>query len=97
MTGYALDEPAGVETLFDELHAMGLSGRLRLMHLNDAKNERGSRRDRHEVVGEGSIGLDGFAAIVNRPEVREISGVVETPASGEARKGELERIRSLVR
>ena len=96
VTGYALDEQAGVETLFDELHTMGLTGRLRLMHLNDAKNERGSRRDRHEVVGEGSIGLDGFAAIVNRPEVREISGVVETPASGEARKAELERIRSLV-
>jgi deoxyribonuclease IV len=97
VTGYALDEPAGVGELFDELHSAELAGRLRLVHMNDAKNERGSRRDRHEVVGEGTIGLDGFAAIVNRPEIRAISVVVETPASGDARRAELERIRSLVR
>jgi deoxyribonuclease IV len=97
VTGYAIDQPAGVQALFDELYSTGLAQRLQLVHMNDAKNERGSRRDRHEVVGEGSIGLDGFAAIVNRPEVREISVVVETPASGEARKAELDRIRSLVR
>ena len=93
--GYALDEPEGVDALFDELRASGLSGRLALVHLNDAKHERGSRRDRHEVVGHGSIGLAGFAALLRRPEVRDLSLVVETPASGEARRAELERIRSL--
>jgi deoxyribonuclease-4 len=97
VTGYGLDTPAGVQALFDELHSTNLAERLRLVHMNDAKNERGSRRDRHEVVGEGSIGLDGFAAIVNRPEVREISVVVETPASGDVRRAELDRIRSLIR
>ncbi|HJS27767.1 MAG TPA: hypothetical protein VJ913_11655, partial [Actinomycetota bacterium] len=61
----------------------------------DAKFERGSRRDRHEVVGEGRIGLDGFAAVVAQPEVRDLSVVVETPASGERRRQELETIRSL--
>jgi deoxyribonuclease-4 len=86
-----------VDGLFDELHSTGLADRLQLIHMNDAKNERGSRRDRHQVVGEGTIGLDGFAAIVNRPEVRDLSIVVETPASGETRRAELERIRSLVR
>jgi len=95
-TGYAIDEPACVDALFDELRAAGLGGRLRLIHLNDAKHERGARRDRHEVVGEGSIGLDGFAAILRRPEVQELSLVVETPAAGETRRAELERIRSLV-
>jgi deoxyribonuclease-4 len=95
-TGYALDEPAGVDAMFDELGSRGLSGRLALIHLNDAKFERGSRRDRHEVVGDGSIGLEGFGAILRRPEVRDLSLVVETPASGEARRAELERIRSLV-
>ena len=97
VTGYALDQPAGVDALFDDLHSTGLADRLGLIHMNDAKNERGSRRDRHQVVGEGTIGLDGFAAIVNRPEVRDLSIVVETPASGETRRAELERIRSLVR
>jgi deoxyribonuclease-4 len=94
-SGYGLDEPDGVDALFAELHARGLADRLALVHLNDAKHERGSRRDRHEVVGEGSIGVDGFAAVLRRPELRDLSLVVETPASGERRRLELERIRSL--
>jgi deoxyribonuclease-4 len=81
--------------LFDEIRASGLADRLALIHLNDAKFERGSRRDRHEVVGEGAIGLDGFAAIVRRPELRDLCLVVETPAAGDARRAELDRIRSL--
>jgi deoxyribonuclease-4 len=93
--GYALDDPGGVDALFDEIRASGLADRLALIHLNDAKFERGSRRDRHEVVGEGAIGLDGFAAIVRRPELRDLCLVVETPAAGDARRAELDRIRSL--
>lgn len=93
--GYTLDEPSGVDALFTDLRSSGLAGRLALIHLNDAKYERGSRRDRHEVVGEGMIGLEGFAAILRQPEVRDLSLVVETPAAGEARRAELERIRSL--
>jgi deoxyribonuclease-4 len=96
VAGYALDRPAGVGAMFEELRAEGLGGRLALVHLNDARHERGSRRDRHAVVGEGTIGLEGFAAIVRRPELRDLSLVVETPAAGDARRAELERIRSLV-
>lgn len=95
VAGYALDEPDGVDRFFEELGGSGLATRLALVHLNDAKHGRGSRRDRHEVVGEGAIGLDGFAAILRRPEVGDLSFVVETPASGEARRAELDRIRSL--
>jgi deoxyribonuclease-4 len=96
VAGYALDEPEGVDALFRELAASGLGARLALVHLNDARFDRGSRRDRHEVVGEGRIGLEGFAAIVRRPELRDHCLVVETPAAGETRRAELERIRSLV-
>lgn len=94
-TGYALDAPEGVDACFDELRHEGLDGRLRLVHMNDAKHERGSRRDRHEIVGEGSIGLAGFGAVLARPEIRDLTVVVETPASGERRRQELETIRSL--
>jgi len=95
-TGYALDTPEGVDACFDELAREGLTGRLRLLHLNDAKHDRGSRRDRHEIVGEGMIGLGGFGAVLARPEMRDLSAVVETPASGDRRREELETIRSLV-
>jgi deoxyribonuclease-4 len=94
-TGYALDTADGVDACFEELRSEGLDDRLRLIHMNDAKHERGSRRDRHEVVGEGSIGLAGFAAVLAMPEVRDLPVVVETPASGERRRQELETIRSL--
>ena len=92
-TGYGLDTAEGIDELFAELHATGLADRLALVHLNDAKNERGSKRDRHEVVGDGLIGGAGFTAFLHRPEVRALDLVVETPASGEDRREELERIR----
>jgi deoxyribonuclease IV len=93
-TGYGLDTAEGVGELFAELHDTGLDRRLALVHLNDAKNERGSKRDRHEVVGEGLIGETGFTAFLRRPEVQALDAiVVETPASGETRRDELERIR----
>jgi deoxyribonuclease-4 len=93
--GYAIDGPSGVDELFAELGTAALTARLALVHLNDAAFERGSRRDRHAVVGEGRIGVEGFAAFLGRPEIRELSLVVETPAAGEARRAELARIRSL--
>jgi deoxyribonuclease-4 len=95
-TGYALDTAEGVDALFEELATTGMRERLRLVHLNDAKNERGSKRDRHEVVGDGVIGDAGFSAFLHRPEVGDLSLVVETPASGnDGRRAELEHIRAL--
>jgi deoxyribonuclease-4 len=95
VAGYGLDTPEGVDALFGELVASGIGARLALVHLNDAKFGRGTRRDRHEVVAEGEIGPDGFRAFLHRPEVRELSVVVETPASGDRRRAELDLIRSL--
>ncbi|HEX9124071.1 MAG TPA: TIM barrel protein, partial [Actinomycetota bacterium] len=79
--GYALHEPYGVAACFEELGAVGLADRLVLVHANDAKYERGSRRDRHEHIGEGFIGVEGFFGILRRPEVQDVSFVVETPGT----------------
>ena len=77
--GYALDEPEGVAACFEELRANGLGDRLVLIHANDAKYERGARRDRHEHIGQGGIGVEGFFEILHRPEVQDLALVVETP------------------
>ena len=77
--GYALDEPEGVAACFEELHASGLGDRLVLIHANDAKYERGARRDRHEHIGQGGIGVEGVFEILHRPEVQDLALVVETP------------------
>jgi deoxyribonuclease-4 len=93
--GYGLDEPDGVAACFEDLHANGLAGRLALVHANDAKGERGSRRDRHERIGEGHIGVEGFFEILRRSELRDLDLVLETPSDREQRIRELATLRRL--
>lgn len=57
---------------------IGLS-RLRAVHLNDSKNPLGSRKDRHARLGEGEIGLDALARVVNHPALRALPFYLETP------------------
>ena len=54
-------------------------GRLKAFHLNDSKFGLGSRRDRHEHIGRGEVGLDGFRRILNDRRFRELPMVLETP------------------
>jgi len=66
----------GVLDAFDR--AVGLD-RLRAIHLNDSKNPFPSHKDRHARIGEGSIGLDAFTAIINHPKLRHLPFYLETP------------------
>jgi deoxyribonuclease-4 len=50
-----------------------------MMHLNDSKVPLGSRRDRHELIGEGAIGELPFRRIMNDPRFSDIPKVLETP------------------
>jgi deoxyribonuclease-4 len=53
--------------------------RLRVMHLNDSKTPFNSRRDRHELIGEGSIGDAGFRNLMNDARLARVPKVIETP------------------
>ncbi|MGI6238959.1 MAG: deoxyribonuclease IV [Christensenellales bacterium] len=66
----------GVLTAFDRV--IGLS-RLKAIHLNDSKNPVGSRKDRHEKIGAGSLGTDAIARIINHPALRALPFYLETP------------------
>jgi deoxyribonuclease-4 len=61
---------------FDDLIGMP---RLRVMHLNDSKTPFGSRRDRHELIGEGSIGERGFRNVMNDARLIAVPKIIETP------------------
>ena len=77
--GYELRTAEGLnETLaqFDE--QVGL-GHLRVIHLNDTKGDRGSGLDRHEHIGMGFIGEDGFRRILHHPSFKDLPLVCETP------------------
>jgi deoxyribonuclease-4 len=77
--GYRLDDPEAAASPFEELRRAGLDGRLRLLHANDSRDARGSRRDRHAHVGTGTIGETGFAAILGDVTVRQLPILIETP------------------
>jgi deoxyribonuclease-4 len=58
--------------------------RLRMLHLNDSKAPLGSRRDRHELIGQGAIGELPFRRLMNDPRFADIPMVLETPKLGDA-------------
>jgi deoxyribonuclease-4 len=77
--GYDLREPAEVERLAADVeHSVGLA-RLRLIHVNDSRDEPGSRRDRHAHVGRGTIGRAGLGNLLNHPAFRPMPLILETP------------------
>lgn len=61
---------------FDKI--IGLD-RLYAIHLNDSKNPFESHKDRHEKIGEGSIGLEAIGKIINHPKLRNLPFFLETP------------------
>jgi len=79
VAGYELRTIEAVDKLVNKIIEMIGSDRLKLIHANDAKFEKGSHRDRHEHIGEGHIGLKGFSAILNNPVLRELPFILETP------------------
>lgn len=85
-------------TFRDFDRTIGLA-QLQAFHLNDSKKALGSRVDRHEIIGEGVIGLEAFRQLVNDPRFADVPGYLETPplANGEESfKQGLQRLRSLL-
>src|SRR5690606_39566830 len=58
-------------------------GTLRVVHTNDSKGAAGSRRDLHEHIGKGTIGLEGFRAVVNHSSLVNVPKILETPKDTE--------------
>lgn len=66
---------------------------LKAIHLNDSKNPFESHKDRHEVIGGGSLGIDAFERIINHPKLRHLPFYLETPNELEGYKKEIELLR----
>ena len=97
--GYDLRTPETYEEtffLFDQI--IGLQ-RLKFFHLNDSKRPLGSRVDRHEHIGKGQIGLQGFRLLMNDPRFQDHPMVLETPKGKDLKedKKNLKVLRSLIR
>ncbi|HZS36629.1 MAG TPA: deoxyribonuclease IV [Polyangia bacterium] len=91
--------PRGYERTFEEFDRVVGLRHLEAFHLNDSKRPLGARVDRHEVIGEGHIGLEPFGRLVRDPRFAAVPGYLETPplANGdESYALGLQRLRSLL-
>jgi deoxyribonuclease-4 len=78
-SGFDVRSAEGVSAIADEIGSrLGLD-RLRYLHLNDSRDQRGSLRDRHASIGKGEIGRAGFRAFLGEPRFQDLPAVLETP------------------
>lgn len=82
--GTGLADAGEVETMFEKVERTLGTARIGAIHLNDSKTPYGSRRDRHERIGQGMIGPEVFEALMCRAEVQEIPGLLEVPGGEKA-------------
>lgn len=80
----------GVLDEFDNV--IGLE-RLKAIHLNDSKNPFASHKDRHEKIGEGSLGVEALIRVINNPRLKHLPFFLETPNELEGYKNEIELLR----
>src|SRR5205823_14575181 len=73
------DVAGALDEVWEEFEqAIGLA-LLKCLHLNDSKGARGSRLDRHEWIGEGTIGAEAFRRVMSEPRLAPVIKIVETP------------------
>jgi deoxyribonuclease-4 len=78
-SGYDLRDKATVKKTLDAFDKIIGLDRLKLIHCNDSMAGLGEHKDRHEHLGKGKIGLDGFRALVAEKRLRNVNFILETP------------------
>jgi deoxyribonuclease-4 len=96
--GYELRTPEGYAATMEAFERVIGLERLKAVHLNDSKGDLGSRKDRHEYIGQGCIGLEGFRNVLNDSRLAGLPGLLETPKGEDLREDRenLAVLRSLV-
>jgi deoxyribonuclease IV len=97
--GYPLGDRGDYRATMGKFETTVGFGYLRVFHLNDCKQPLGSRRDRHEHIGKGHIGLEGFRNIVNDKRLKDVPMILETPKGEDLREDarNLRVLRNLVK
>ena len=73
------DIVGNLDGVLDEFDSIIGLDRLKAIHTNDSMNVLAAHKDRHEKIGKGKIGLEGFRRLVNHPRLRELPFYLETP------------------
>lgn len=93
-SGYDLRTKEAVDKTFKTFDKLIGLKRLKMSHCNDSKVDLGERKDRHEHLGKGFIGVEGFRAIVNHPKLKHINLYLETEPD-EGREEDLKILKRL--
>lgn len=94
--GYDFRTREGYDRLMRTVdETVGMS-RVRALHLNDSKGELSSHADRHENIGKGRIGKEGFRFLVNDARLKELPGCLEYPGDDAGYRRNLKTLRSLI-
>ena len=96
--GYDIRDPVSYTEVFSHFERVIGLDRLKFFHLNDSKKDLGARVDRHEHIGKGKIGLEGFRLLLEDPRFGKLPMVIETPKENglERDKENLGLLRSLL-
>ncbi len=86
--GYEINTPAGFAELRQKIEDSLPANSIAALHLNDSKKPLGSRVDRHEHIGRGEIGLDGFRHVLADPLLGSLPGYLETEKGIDDESGE---------
>jgi deoxyribonuclease-4 len=81
--GYDVATASGLEKTLREAHSILGLDHVPVIHTNDSKAPLGSRVDRHEHIGQGYIGIQGFRRILHHPRLRDKAFILETPIDRE--------------
>ena len=93
--GYNIRDPKEYKKVVKEFDDIIGLDRLKCIHMNDSKKELGSRVDRHDHIGKGFIGLEGFTNIMNDKKLEKVPKILETPKEKD-QKEDVENIKVLL-
>lgn len=77
--GYKFGNNKELDLFLDKLDDLDLLDKLEVWHINDSRDEFNSGHDRHENIGQGTIGLDEFKTLINHKKTRDYPFIIETP------------------
>jgi len=92
VAGYDLSDEGEYERTIDLLRREVTIGRIKCVHMNDAKGVCGSRLDRHEHIGKGQLGLSAFRRVVTDRRLARAAKILETPKGTDGRGADYDRV-----
>lgn len=94
--GYDIASVSGYESMIDEIKATVGIHRIRGFHLNDSKKGLGEHTDRHEMIGKGKIGTEGFRNLIQDRNFKDTPMIMETPLGEDGYESDILALNQLV-